>query len=185
MIICICGKSGSGKTTIAKSVQKAIPNSIHIDIDKIAHKSHTDKLVKQNLITAFGNDILTNQDIDRKKLRNIVFNDKYEMEKLENITWNYMENEIDKIIELNKDKVIILDYLLLPKTKYFSNCDFKILINIPYEIRKERVLSRDNISEEDFDLREKRTIHYDINKFDFILQDNNINELKKKVLKYE
>ena len=47
MIICICGKSGSGKSTIAKKIQEERPNSIHIDIDKISHMSHNDKIVKK------------------------------------------------------------------------------------------------------------------------------------------
>lgn len=91
MIICICGKSGSGKSTIAKLIQEENPNSIHIDIDKIGHQSHNDETVKQELITTFGEVILTNNNIDRKKLGKIVFSDKLEMKKLEDITWKYME----------------------------------------------------------------------------------------------
>jgi dephospho-CoA kinase len=62
MIICICGKSGSGKSTIAKMIQEKRPNSIHIDIDKIGHMSHKDEKVKKELITTFGKTILTNNN---------------------------------------------------------------------------------------------------------------------------
>ena len=182
MIICICGKSGSGKSTIAKLIQKERPNSIHIDIDKIGHMSHSDKIVKQKLVDTFGEMILTNNNIDRKKLGKIVFYSKDEMRKLEIITWCYMEQEIDKIIENNKDKIIILDYLLLPRTKYFNNCDLRILVDVPYEIRKERVMKRDNISEERFNLRESSSIDYDKNIFDIVLTNEDI---KRKMLKYE
>ena len=182
MIICICGKSGSGKSAIAKLIQKEKPNSIHIDIDKIGHMSHSDKIVKQKLIDTFGKMILTDNNIDRKKLGKIVFSNKDEMRKLEIITWGYMEQEIDKIIKNNKDKIIILDYLLLPRTKYFNNCDLRILVDIPYEIRKERVMKRDNISEEKFNLRESSSIDYDKSSFDIVLKDEDI---KRKVLKHE
>ena len=91
MIVCICGKSGSGKSTIAKLIMEEKPNSIHVDIDKIGHKSHNDETLKQKLVNTFGNDILTNNNIDRKKLGKIVFSDKLEMKKLEDITWKYME----------------------------------------------------------------------------------------------
>ena len=182
MIICICGKSGSGKSTVAKLIQKNKPDSIHIDIDKIGHMSHSDEIVKQKLIDTFGEMILTDNNIDRKKLGKIVFSSKDEMRKLEIITWSYMEQEIDKIIENNKEKIIILDYLLLPRTKYFNNCDLRILVDIPYEIRKERVMKRDNISEERFNLRESSSIDYDKSGFDIVLKDEDI---KRKVLKYE
>lgn len=155
---------------------------MHVDIDKIGHKSNEDYEVKQKLINTFGNSILTDNKIDRKKLGKIVFSNKYKMKKLEKITWNYMENEIDNIIDSNKDKIIILDYILLPKTKYFNSSNLKILLDIPYEIRKQRVLKRDNITEEAFDLRESASINYDDYEFDIIIKDENI---KKKVLKYE
>ena len=182
MIICLCGKSGSGKSTIAKLIQKEKPNSIHIDIDKIGHLSHNDASVKEKLINTFGKKILTNNNIDRKKLGKIVFSSKEEMKKLEDITWTYMEHEIDKIITSKKDKTIILDWLLLPKTKYFESCDLRILVDIPYEVRKERVLKRDNITDEQFELRERNTIEYDKNNFDIVLTNEDI---KKKVLKHE
>lgn len=185
MIICVCGKSGSGKSTVAKLIQEERPNSIHIDIDKIGHKSHADEKIKQELINIFSEVILTNNNIDRKKLGKIVFSNKEEMKKLENITWNYMEQEIDKILINNNDKIIILDWLLLPKTKYFETSDLRILVDIPYEIRKQRVLKRDSITEEQFELREKNTIEYDKNEFEYILEENNIDKIKKKVLKYE
>ena len=173
MLICICGKSGSGKSTIAK----LIPNSIHVDIDKIGHNSHGNIEVKQKLINTFG-DILTDGIVDRKKLGKIVFSNKEAMKNLKNITWEYMEKEIDLIIENNQNKNIVLDYLLLPLTKYFNSSSLKILLDVPYEIRKERVIKRDNITEELFDLRERNSIDYDNYNFDIVIG-------KRKVKKYE
>lgn len=171
MIIGICGKSGSGKSTIAKLIQTKHSNAVHLDIDKIGHKSHEDEEVKKKLIDTFSNQILTENKIDRKKLSKIVFSSKEEMNKLTNITWDFMEKEIDKFIEENKDKIIILDWLLLPITKYINICDIKILLDIPYEVRKERAILRDNITEEQFDLRETSSIEYDHNDFDIIIRN--------------
>ena len=42
-------------------------------------------------------------------------------------------------------------------------------MNIPYQIRKERVLNRDNITEESFVLRESSSIEYEEYDFDIIL----------------
>ena len=174
MIIGICGKSGSGKSTLARKIIKITNNNaIHLDIDKIGHNVLLLPEVKNELVNLFGKGIINEKNIDRKKLGDIVFNSRFEMDKLSNITWKYMEIEIDKFIQDNRDRIIILDWLLLPNTKYLDLCDIKILLNIPYEIRKERAMKRDNIKESDFDLREKASIEYNENDFDYILVNNN------------
>ena len=179
MIIGICGKSGSGKSTIAKQITEKYKNSVHLDIDKIAHKSHKDKKIKKQLINTFSNSILTDNEIDRKKLGDIVFSSKEKMKKLEKITWYFIEKEIDKFIKENEDKIIILDYILLPITKFFEKCNIKILVDIPYHIRKERVLKRDNISEESFDLRDSSSIQYNKNDFNIVLTNEKENILRR------
>lgn len=187
MIISICGKSGSGKSTLAKKIIEERKNAIHIDIDKIAHQVLTIPEVKQQLQEQFK-DVLTNNEVDRKKLGPIVFSSQENMDTLAQITWPYMEQEIDRIINQNKDKIIILDYLLLPKTKYFEQSDIKILLDIPKEVRKERIVKRDNISEDKFNLRDSSSIEYDKEKFDYVISsdDYDIKEVlglnKKRVL---
>ena len=180
MIIGICGKSGSGKTTLAKRILEN-KNGIHLDIDKIGHYVLTIEEVKKELVNSFGSSILNENSIDRKRLGDIVFSSKLEMNKLKDITWKYMQIEIDKFIEENKDKIIILDWILLPTSKYFNMCDIKVLLNIPYEIRKDRALKRDDITEEKFNLRDEASIDYDRDKFDFILEENNEKEIKRLV----
>lgn len=172
MIIGICGKSGCGKSTLANYIMNNNENSTSLDIDKIGHYVLTLKEVENELVKCFGNDILNNKNIDRTKLGDIVFNSRFEMKKLTDITWYYMEIEIDRFLEKNKDKMIVLDWQLLPKTKYFEMCDLKILLDIPYNTRKQRAILRDNISSEDFDLREQASINFNYEDFDYVFKDN-------------
>lgn len=172
MIIGICGKSGSGKSTVAKSLIKYYGNeTVHLDIDKIGHYVLTIPDVIQKLVNYFGNGLLEDGKINRKKLSVLVFSSPIKMMILTEITWPYMEQEIDKILS-SKNSVVILDWLLLPNTKFFSMCNFKVLLDIPYEIRKERVMKRDNITSMEFDLRDDASIEYDKSKFDYIISDN-------------
>lgn len=183
MMIGICGKQGSGKSTLTKLLLDKYNNSIYIDIDKIGHSIYTNEIVKKNIRKHFGNDIIINNEVNRKLLGKIVFNNEEQMNILTNITWPYMEELIDDIIKQNPNKLIILDWLLLPKTKYFRSCDIKILLDIPYEIRKKRVIERDNITNEYFDIRDKASYNYDNLNFDYIIKETNINKIKKWVKK--
>lgn len=171
MIIGISGKSGSGKSTLArKIINKSNNKAIHLDIDKIGHSVLLLPEVKEELIKSFGESIIQKNNIDRKKIGEIVFASRKEMNKLSDITWKYMQIEIDKILNLNKDKIIILDWLLLLNTKYFDMCDVKILLDVSYDVRKKRAMKRDNITEEDFDLREQASIDFDETLFDYVFK---------------
>lgn len=172
MLIGIVGKSGSGKSFLARKLSEHIENSICVDIDKIGHSSLTDTSIKEDLTNHFGINILDNGVINRKKLSNIVFNDKKKLKYLNNLTEKYIINEIEKIITLNKDKIIILDWALLAETKFFGLCDIKILVQASKDLRAERVIKRDSVDIGKFEAREKASYDYDNLDFDFILENN-------------
>lgn len=180
MIIGICGNSGSGKSTVAKEILKKYNNAIHCDIDEIGHNSLKDKVVKENLIKYFGERNISNDgNIDRKKLGNIVFNSKAEKNKLTEITWQYMQAEIDNVLKESEEKIVVLDWILLPDTKYFKMCDITILLDILYKTRFERVKVRDNITEETFAIREKAKKIYNSVDFTYVIKNESIEEIKK------
>ncbi len=183
MIIGLCGKSCSGKTTLANDLIHIYDgNGIHLNIDKIGHQALEVPEIKETLVKTFGN-ITTEGEIDRKKLSQIVFASTEEMDKLTTITWRYMEQEIEKVLEENKDKIIILDWQLLPKTKFFKGSNITILLDVDYETRKKRAIERDHITEEMFDLREQASIQYDKTSFDVVLKEINYEKLKEMVKK--
>jgi dephospho-CoA kinase len=181
MIIGITGKSGSGKTTIASLIKKLDNRFKVIHIDEIGHDVVTYPDVKEQMIQAFGYTIINEQgQIDRKKVGDLVFNNRHEMAKLADITWHYMEQVIDE--EIRNNDFVILDWILLPSTKYLEKCDIKILVDVSYEIRKEKAMTRDNITEEKFKERENASIEYDEKMFDYIIEnDFNIESSEKKV----
>ena len=184
MIIGICGKSGCGKSTLARNIiESSKYEGVHLDIDKVGHQVLLLHEVQKELILTFGEDIVMHNNVDRKKLGEIVFDSKNEMDKLTDITWKYMQIEIDKFILDNKDKLIILDWLLLPLSKYFKMCDIRILLDVPYEIRKKRAMKRDNITEDAFDLREKASIDFNQEDFDYVFNQGGDEDIKRMVKK--
>ncbi len=180
MLIVLCGKSNSGKGTVAKYFTTMSDNIIHLDIDKIAHKVNDKEIVIQEITKTFGKKVIDNNRVNRKELGKIVFNNQEEMNKLEAITWKYMQEEIDKFIAKNDNKIIILDYIMLPKTKYFKEADLRILVEAPYEKRIQRALIRDNITKELFEQRDNASIEYIEKDFDYIINNDDDN-LKRKV----
>ena len=181
MLIGLMGKSGSGKSLISMLLKEMDTNIQIVDVDKIGHKSHLDPNVKDKLMQYFGTEVF-NADgtVNRSKLGNIVFDDSQKMQLLYDATYDYMVGEIDKIIKAAQ--ITVLDYALLPLTKYYELCDIKILVEASGDVRKVRAVKRDGISLEKYEERDKNSLDYSPYTFDYIIQnDSDTSNLRKLV----
>lgn len=170
-LIGITGKTGTGKSTIATTLAQKLAGQ-YVDIDKIGHQATSDPIIAKKLCNVFGNELLNeNGNIDRKKLGNIVFSDTDKMQILTDITWEYMKQELDKIL-LQKQQYFVFDWALLPKVNFWDMCDIKILVTSDDAMRKKRILERDHISEEYLEKRESATLDYSKLSFDFIFDND-------------
>ena len=144
--IAIVGSSGSGKSTISKLISKNYEAKI-IDADKIAKemtKNNGEYL--QAIRQAFGNDVIKNNELDRKKLADIVFLNRAEKE-----TFEYVVEEIKKELEANQNldyQYIILDVPLLFESKLDKLCDYTIGVIAPKTEKIKRICKRDKLSKE-------------------------------------
>lgn len=150
-IIGITGNSGSGKSTISKLISKNYEAKI-IDADKIAKemtKNNGEYL--QAIRRAFGNDVIKNNELDRKKLADIVFLNRAEKEKLDGLTFEYVVEEIKKELEVNQNldyQYIILDVPLLFESKLDKLCDYTIGVIANKTEKIKRICKRDKLSKE-------------------------------------
>lgn len=172
MIIGITGKSGTGKSHLAEILKQELSAEI-INFDKVSHLTiETDSfknLVKKwNIPSIFDN----KGNIIRKKLGDIVFEDKEKLNQINNLSEKLMTEIIDEMIQKSTAKYIILEYALLPLMKFFSECDIKILITAPESVRFERILNRDGISEEYFKKRDANSLEYSPSQYDIVIENN-------------
>ena len=150
-IIGITGNSGSGKSTISKLISKNYEAKI-IDADKIAKKiTKNNGEYLQAIRQAFGNEVIKNNELDRKKLADIVFLNRAEKEKLDGLTFEYVVEEIKKELETNQNldyQYIILDVPLLFESKLDKLCDYTIGVIAPKTEKIKRICKRDKLSKE-------------------------------------
>ena len=150
-IIGITGNSGSGKSTISKLISKNYEAKI-IDADKIEKemtKNNGEYL--QAIRQAFGNEVIKNNELDRKKLADIVFLNRAEKEKLDDLTFEYVVEKIKKELEANQNldyQYIILDVPLLFESKLDKLCDYTIGVIAPKTEKIKRICKRDKLSKE-------------------------------------
>lgn len=170
-IIGITGKSGSGKSMFASLLAQKL-QCRHVDIDKVGHQANFQPEIITGLCENFGHGILDEcGNVDRKKLGAIVFADEDKMKILSDLTWGYMEKQLDSMLS-DKSDCIVFEWILLPQSKYWDMCDSKILVTSDNAQRRRKVLERDHISEEYFDKRDSKSIDYSPYKFDYVFEND-------------
>ena len=91
--------------------------------------------------------------VDKRKLRNIVFNDYDQLKKLESMTHPFLRRYLKDVIRRNSgsNKLFFIDVALLFEMNWQIYCDRVIVADVAYEIQKKRVMERDRVNGEDFD----------------------------------
>jgi len=168
MIIGVTGKSGSGKSTYARKLAKETGFHV-ISFDEMSHRVMNLSHIQEKLIEKFGEENVKDDGLfSRKRLGDLIFSNRHAYKELTDIVWEAIQVDVDYDILTHEN--VILDWILLPHTHYWNMCDKKILITANEEIRKARVLLRDNITKEYLEKRDSASISYDEYTFDEIIE---------------
>ena len=150
MIIGLTGGIASGKSTVSM-VLKELGAEI-INADEIAHEL----LKKGNkgwkrVVEEFSSEVLTeNKEINRKKLGQIVFNNREKRKTLENLTHPLIIEEIEKKINKKPNKQnIVIEAPLLYEVGLEEKMDEVWVVYVDKKTQIKRLKQRDNLNEEE------------------------------------
>ncbi|MBP2058790.1 dephospho-CoA kinase [Lactobacillus colini] len=148
----LTGGIATGKSTADRFfIKKKIPV---IDADQIAHELMLKGNSSYKLIVAhFGEGILAaTGEIDRKKLGAIVFNNKNQLKKLNELTHPLILNNMEEKIgqyRANNEPLVILDIPLLFEGNLTNLCDATLLISAPVQLQLSRLMIRNSLSKQE------------------------------------
>ena len=148
MVIGVTGNSGSGKSEISKILSNKI-NAKIIDADKVVKELYTPGQEYYNkILELFGNKVLEkNNKLNRNKIAEIIYNNESEREKLNNLTYIYVVDEIKKRVKKEKNINIIIDAPLLFESKLDEICDITVAVLAEKSLKINRICTRDNIEQ--------------------------------------
>ena len=149
----ITGGIGVGKTYIC-NILKKMGYSI-FSSDQVSKKLvYENTFVRDQIKFFFGEDIIENEKINRKKLATQVFSNKKKLKKLNEIIHPFVKKEFDKWMRYRYDeKVVFKEAAILFEANSQKNLDYVVCVSAKLQDRINRVMQRDKV---DSDSVEKR-----------------------------
>ncbi len=143
----VTGNIGSGKTTLTQYFKNK--NSYIFNADKEA-KKHLKKhsVLQKKIINTFGNQVITSNNLDFKKLALIAFKNKKNQEILNGIVWPEVSRLIESSLTQAKNEkrnFFIVDAALLFEANFNHFFDYIILVTADKKNRLNRALKRNNL----------------------------------------
>ncbi len=149
-LIAITGSIGCGKTTIAKELKKLGYTVFDVDgwVRRLYFKRDFIALIVKNFPETAVDGVF-----NKRKLRNLVFDDNAKLKKLESLIHPFLKNQLKDVIRKNafSDDLYFLDVALLFEMGWDKYCDLIMVADVDSEIQKKRVMKRDNVSAEHFE----------------------------------
>ena len=148
----LTGGIATGKSTVSAFLEQA--GAVIVDADKIArHLVRKGQPAWQKIVDAFGSSILLlDGELDRSRLGEIIFNDPDQKRILNRIVHPEVGSETAvQLAEIEKnqpDSLVILDVPLLIESGMNAGLSEIIVVVIPEPLQIERLMHRNNLSQE-------------------------------------
>jgi len=154
----LTGNIGTGKSTVAKLMEKYGANVL--DADKVVHKLLEREDIKQKLLQKLGKDILTPEGkVDRKKIAERVFKNPDLLKWLENLLHPEVYREYENFCR-ERGGICVLEAALIFEKGNQNRFHYTVLVYAPKEVAKKRALRR-GMTEEDFNRRWEKQLDID------------------------
>jgi dephospho-CoA kinase len=180
-IIGITGGIGSGKTTITKYIE-TLGYPVYIADDEAKKLLDTPEVVNE-IRNAFGEEIIKNNLVDKKKLATFVFGNENKLKQLNEIVHPKVRKNFTNWLKQCDKPFVVKEAAILFESGAYKDCDFTILVTAPEDVRVERVIKRDNTNKEDV-IKRIRSQWSDEDKAklaDFVIKNVDLEQSKKEI----
>lgn len=184
LIIGLTGGIGSGKSTVSKHFTEL--GVAVIDADEIAHELvEPGRAAFKQIVNEFGSDVLTAKgELDRSRLRNIVFDNPRLRKALESILHPLIRAEMRRRTDKINAPYCVLCIPLLVETRQMDMVDRVLVIDSPKKLQYQRIKQRDSLPDREIDAilaaqatADERLAVAD----DVIVNDGNLDEICRQV----
>ena len=142
LVVALTGGIGSGKSTVGQIFGDL--GAIVTDSDQLARDVvERGTTGFDQIIAAFGDEVLKNGDLNRAALADLVFKDPAKRKQLEQVTHPLIRKAFAKIVEsANGDSIVVNQIPLLVESNHDYKFDHVITVSASETVRIERLLKR-------------------------------------------
>lgn len=144
----ITGGIGSGKSTISE-VLKLLGIPVYIADIESKKLTETSSVIREKLIVFLGVDLYQNNQLNKKLLASIIFNDKTKLAKVNSIIHPEVDKHYTEWVNNHKDyKIVGLETAILYESNMVRLTDKTLVVYTPLEDRIRRTMLRDGSTRE-------------------------------------
>ncbi len=174
--VAVTGGIGSGKSVVCKIFEKIGIPVFNADFEakKLINTSRT---IHDKLVSLFGAAIYqSNGDIHRKKMADLIFNDNFALQKVNEIVHPEVRKRFIEWTEEQNSPYIIQEAAIIFESKQTQSFDKIITVTAPLELKIERVIKRDQVSKEEVYKRIQSQLPDEIKiaKSDFVIMNDEV-----------
>lgn len=182
----LTGGISSGKSTVAKILENVFNIPVFYS-DECAREAENVPHIRKQFIEIVGEEILVDGEIDRNKLREIVFNDKEIIQKVNQLMGPYIMREFSEFVELKKNegyKIVVFESAILIEKGISELFDIVVAVVADKQTRISRTIQRDYISEEMVlaKMNNQSSDDEKIRQCDFVIVNDDMPNIDTKVL---
>lgn len=142
----ITGGIGSGKSLVAEII-KAMGYPVYNSDERAKELTESNPKIKEGLIFLFGEEIYQNDTLNKFALAQAIFSDESLREKVNALIHPIVREDFNLWALAQNNSLIFNESAILFETGSYKNFDAIILVFAPIELRIQRIMKRDNCSE--------------------------------------
>ena len=157
----ITGGIGSGKSVVAALLElEGIP--VYRADDESKRLTNTSPLIREKLEALIDEAIYINDDLDRKRLASLIFNDASLLNSVNEIIHPVVKNDFQAWVARQASTLCALESAILYESKLEQEVDLVLMVYAPVELRLIRAMNRDGASEGEIIRRMNRQMSDDL-----------------------